>query len=84
MNAEERKKLKRTIDSKEIWKERAQDRQRVLRLQKLRIRDLEYSRNQWKEKYSRIRDYNIGDASESVNSEPCQASREVKKTQKRS
>lgn len=44
MNAQERKALKRAIDSKEIWKDKAQKRQKEKRLLLLKIRDIERSR----------------------------------------
>ncbi|MCG8336315.1 MAG: hypothetical protein MJE63_17545 [Proteobacteria bacterium] len=51
MNAEERRALKRALESKENWKHKAQERKKQIRLLELRIRDLEHSRNQWKGKY---------------------------------
>ena len=51
MNAEERKKLKRAVESRVAWKKKAQGRQKETRLLKLRIRDLERSRKHWKEKF---------------------------------
>ncbi len=50
VNAQERKALKRALESKEKWKAKAQERKKQIRLLELRIRDLEYSRKQWKEK----------------------------------
>jgi hypothetical protein len=50
VNAQERKALKRALESKENWKNKAQQRKKQIRLLELRIRDLEKSRGQWKEK----------------------------------
>jgi hypothetical protein len=51
MDAQERKTLKRAVASKENWKTKARERQKGMRLLQLKIRDLERSRAQWKEKY---------------------------------
>lgn len=51
MNAQERKALKRALISKEKWKATAKERQKALRLQQLKIRDIERSRARWKEKF---------------------------------
>lgn len=51
MNAQERKTLKRALASKEIWKSKARERQKGMRLLQLKIRDLERSRTGWKEKF---------------------------------
>lgn len=83
MNAEERKRLKRAIDSKEIWKQRALQRQRVLRLQELRIRDLEISRNNWKEKYFKSKVPDACDIQNNKDTSPKQTSRELKKDRKK-
>ena len=55
MNAQERKALKRALESKENWKVKAQGRKKQIRLLELRIRDLEISRSLWKEKCYRER-----------------------------
>lgn len=55
VNAQERKSLKRALESKENWKTKAQERKKQIRLLELRIRDLEASRNLWKEKCYRER-----------------------------
>ena len=55
MNAEERKALKRALESKDNWKDKAQERKKQIRLLELRIRDLEHSRNQWKGKYFKVK-----------------------------
>ena len=52
MNAQERKALKRALDSKEKWKAKAKERQKSMRLLQLKIRDIERSRADWKEKFS--------------------------------
>lgn len=55
VNAEERKALKRALESKESWKTKAQERKKQIKLLELRIRDLEKSRSLWKEKCYRER-----------------------------
>lgn len=55
MNAQERKALKRAIESKENWKSKAQERKKQIRLLELRVRDLERSRGQWKEKCFKVK-----------------------------
>jgi hypothetical protein len=50
LNAQERKALKRALLSKENWKAKARKRQKLLRIQQLKIKDLEQSRAHWKEK----------------------------------
>ena len=50
MNAQERKALKRALESKENWKSKAKERKKQIRLFELRIRDLKLSRILWKEK----------------------------------
>ena len=50
MNAQERKALKRALESKEVWKNKAKERQKGMRLLQLKIRDLERSRFYWKQK----------------------------------
>ncbi len=54
MNAQERKALKRASTSKETWK--AKDRKKAMHLLRMRIRDLERSRNRWKVKFFRIKE----------------------------
>ncbi len=83
VNAEERKRLKRAIDSKEIWKQSALARQNKLRLQELRIRDLENSRNNWKEKYFRGKDPDAVAVQENENIPPKGTVRELKKDRKK-
>ena len=51
MNAEERKKLKRAVDSQVAWKDKAKARKKNIRLLQLKVRDLERSRRNWKEKF---------------------------------
>jgi len=51
VNAEERKRLKRATDSQVAWKNKAKDRQQRIRFLQIKIRDLELSRNNWKEKF---------------------------------
>jgi len=50
LNAQEKKALNRALISKENWKTKARSRQKMMRLQQLKIRDLERSRAFWKEK----------------------------------
>jgi len=50
VDARERKALKRALESKENWKAKASERKKRIRLLELRVRDLERSRGQWKEK----------------------------------
>lgn len=50
MNAQERKALKRAVESKENWKSKAKERNKHIRLLDLRIRDLKLSRSLWKGK----------------------------------
>ncbi len=83
MNAEERKRLKRAIDSKEIWKQRGLERQRTLRLQQLRIRDLESSRNHWKEKYFQTKEQGVVNTQVTKDLLPKLPSRELKKDRKK-
>jgi len=56
VNAQERKTLKRALISQQKWKEKAQERKKGLRLLQLKIRDLERSRMQWKEKFFKMRE----------------------------
>ncbi len=51
MNAQERKALKRALISQEKWKAKAKERQKGMRLLQLKIKDLEKSRANWKEKF---------------------------------
>ncbi len=51
VNAQERKALKRALVSKEKWKDKAKERQKGMRLLELKIRDIERSRINWKEKF---------------------------------
>jgi len=83
VNAEERMRLKRAIDSKEIWKQRGLERQRTLRLQQLRIKDLESSRNRWKEKYFQIKELDAMNSEKNKDISPKQMSRELKKIRKK-
>jgi hypothetical protein len=58
VNAEERKKIKRAIESQVAWKNKAKERKKNIRLLQLKVRDLERSRKNWKEKFfnSKIED----------------------------
>jgi hypothetical protein len=51
MNSYERKALKRARESKDKWKTKALERNKTLRALKLKIRDLEKSRQMWRERY---------------------------------
>jgi hypothetical protein len=51
MNSYERKALKRATESKVKWKTKALERNQKLRALKLKIRDLEKSRQMWRERY---------------------------------
>lgn len=51
MNSYERKSFKRALYSLSIWKDKAQKRQKEIRLLQLKIRDLERSRELWRKKY---------------------------------
>ena len=50
MNSYERKALKRANESKAKWKEKALERNRRLRAAQLKIRDLEKSRQLWRDR----------------------------------
>jgi hypothetical protein len=75
VNAEERKALKRALESKENWKVKAQERKKQIRLLELRIRDLEHSRNQWKKKHFQTRSTSKPDKSEDRNQLPKEKSK---------
>lgn len=51
MNSYERKALKRALESKSKWRTKAVERNKTLRALKLKIRDLEKSRQMWRERY---------------------------------
>ncbi len=55
MNAQERKTLNRALISKDTWKTKAKARQKSIRLLQLKVRDLERSRTQWKEKFFQLK-----------------------------
>jgi hypothetical protein len=55
VNAEERKKQKRAIESQIAWKKKAMESKKNIHLLKLNIRDLKQSRQNWKEKYFQAR-----------------------------
>jgi hypothetical protein len=56
MNSYERKALKRARESKDKWKTKAIERNKTLRALKLTIRDLEKSRQMWRERYLAVQE----------------------------